>query len=196
MSEQKIYLIPTVIADNTEKQVITDQVKHIISQLDYFLVEEVRTARRHISKLKLGLVIENLRFEVLKRNTPPEVLERYFYQAKGKNIGILSESGCPGIADPGAAAVAFAHQKNIRVVPLSGPSSIFLALMASGFNGQSFVFHGYIPIDKKEREKNSLRDATTQIQIISSLLNSPSSLIIISSFSVRSCRRNYFPPWK
>lgn len=149
----KIYLIPTVIADNTESNVITDQVKHVIKGLDFFLVENVRTARRYISKLRLGLVIEDLHFEVLDKKTKPEVIEKYFAQAGNKNIGIISESGCPGIADPGAAAVAVAHRKGLRVIPLSGPSSIFLALMGSGFNGQSFAFHGYLPIDKKEREK-------------------------------------------
>lgn len=149
----KIYLIPTVIADHTESNVITDQVRHVVKGLDYFLVENVRTARRYISKLKLGLVIEELRFEVLDKKTKPEVIEKYFAAAGNKNIGIISESGCPGIADPGAAAVAVAHRKGLQVIPLSGPSSIFLALMASGFNGQSFAFHGYLPIDKKEREK-------------------------------------------
>lgn len=153
MKSQKLYLIPTVIADQTEQQVISPQVKEVISSLDYFLVENVRTARRYISSLKLGLTIEYLHFEILDRKTRPEQVETYFQQAKGRNIGVLSESGCPGIADPGAVAVSVAHRMGLRVVPLSGPSSIFLALMGSGFSGQSFVFHGYVPIDKKEREK-------------------------------------------
>lgn len=153
MSERKIYMIPMVIADNTEQDIISNQVKEVIKSLDYFLVENVRTARRYISKLRLGLVIEELEFEVLDRKTKLEQVESYFEKAKAKNIGILSESGCPGIADPGALAASVAHKQGMRVVPLSGPSSIFMALMSSGFNGQSFVFHGYVPIDKKEREK-------------------------------------------
>ncbi|MEO9803292.1 MAG: SAM-dependent methyltransferase [Reichenbachiella sp.] len=153
MSETKLYMVPMVIADNTEQTVISDQVKHVIKSLDYFLVENVRTARRYISKLRLGLVIEDLEFDILDRKTKPELVKEYFDKAKGKNIGILSESGCPGIADPGAVAASVAHGQGIRVVPLSGPSSIFLALMGSGFNGQSFVFHGYVPIDKMDRER-------------------------------------------
>lgn len=153
MNSQIVYLIPTVIAEQTEQRIISEEVREVISSLDYFLVENVRTARRYISSLKLGLTIEDLTFEVLDRKSSTEQVENYFGRANGRNIGILSESGCPGIADPGAVAVSVAHKKNIRVIPLSGPSSIFLALMASGFSGQSFVFHGYVPIDKKEREK-------------------------------------------
>lgn len=153
MNTQIVYLIPTVIAEQTEQRIISQEVREVISSLDYFLVENVRTARRYISSLKLGLTIEDLTFEVLDRKSSAEQVENYFRRANGRNIGILSESGCPGIADPGAVAVSVAHKKNIRVIPLSGPSSIFLALMASGFSGQSFVFHGYVPIDKKEREK-------------------------------------------
>jgi 16S rRNA (cytidine1402-2'-O)-methyltransferase len=101
--------------------------------------------------LKLGLVIENLQFELLDKNTEVTIVSQLMQQAiQGRSIGIISESGCPGIADPGSLAVAKAHQMGIQVVPLSGPSSIFMALMSSGFNGQSFVFHGYIPIDKSE----------------------------------------------
>lgn len=153
MSERKLYMIPMVIADDTEKNVISDQVKHVIKSLDYFLVENVRTARRYVSKLKLGLTIEDLEFDILDRKTKPEQVREFYAKAEAKNIGVLSESGCPGIADPGAVAACVAHEQGLRVVPLSGPSSIFLALMGSGFNGQSFVFHGYVPIDKTDREK-------------------------------------------
>ena len=170
MSDRKIYMIPMVIADNTEQELISEQVKNVIKSLDYFLVENIRTARRYISKLRLGLTIEELDFDVLDRKTKPEQVEAYFAKAGQKNIGVLSESGCPGIADPGAVAASVAHRQGVRVVPLSGPSSIFMALMGSGFNGQSFVFHGYVPIDKKDREKkiktmedNAVRLRQTQI---------------------------------
>ena len=118
------------------------------------MAEDIRTARRYISSLKTGRVIEELHFEVLNKKTRSEELKAMFASMrKGKNIGVISESGCPGVADPGALAVEFAHQQNLQVVPLVGPSSILMALMASGMNGQKFCFHGYVPIDKKEGAK-------------------------------------------
>lgn len=175
MSEKKLYMIPMVIADDTEQTVISDQVKHVIKSLDYFLVENVRTARRYISKLRLGMTIEELEFDILDRKTKPEQVETFFAKAKGKNIGILSESGCPGIADPGAVAASVAHRQGRRVVPLSGPSSIFMALMGSGFNGQSFVFHGYVPIDKRDREKKlkDMEDAAVRLNQTQIFMDTP-----------------------
>lgn len=168
MKKGKLYLIPTVISEETENIVITQQVKEVIGSLDYFLVENVRTARRYISGLKLGLAIENLQFELLDKNTKDEELQNLMKPiSKERNIGIISESGCPGIADPGAKAVDFAHKHKAQVIPLSGPSSIFMALMASGFSGQSFVFHGYLPIDKQERTrkiKEMESDASKKLQ--------------------------------
>jgi len=152
MKKGVLYLIPTVIADDTENEIISRQVREVVSGLDYFLVENLRTARRYISKLDLGLIIDNLQFEILDRKTDPQAVSQMLTVVlSGRSAGIMSESGCPGIADPGSVAVAQAHQMGIQVVPLSGPSSVFMALMGSGFNGQSFVFHGYVPIDKKER---------------------------------------------
>ncbi|MFY0593188.1 SAM-dependent methyltransferase [Roseivirga sp.] len=150
----KIYLIPSVISDNTQEQVIPLHVKNAIKGCDSFLVENVRTARRFISSLKLGLTIEELEFEVLDKKTSFEdCVDLIQPILQGQNIGVLSESGCPGIADPGARLVHIAHQFGITSVPIVGPSSILLALMASGFNGQSFAFHGYLPIDKKQRQQ-------------------------------------------
>ena len=154
----KLYLIPTPIADNTSDAVITPQVKAVVKKLDYFLVENLRTARRYISSLSLGLEIESLQFELLDKNTEEKdaiVLLKPLLQ--GKDAGLISEAGCPGIADPGALAVKIAHQWGIQVVPLVGPSSILLALMASGFSGQSFVFHGYLPINRRERKQAILK---------------------------------------
>ncbi|WP_109832972.1 SAM-dependent methyltransferase [Reichenbachiella versicolor] len=152
MNKGKLFLIPTVIAENTETNVITEQVRNVIKSLDYFLVENIRTARRYISKLKLGVPIEELQFELLDKNTDTSTVEKLLSPVvRGRNVGIISESGCPGVADPGSIAVASAHQKGIQVIPITGPSSILMALMASGFNGQSFTFHGYLPIDKKDR---------------------------------------------
>lgn len=147
-----LFLIPTVLAEGTNDQVLNAQIKDVISHTDIFFVENVRTARRFISSLKLGKVIDNITFFELHKDTPRALT---MTQIKGltQNAGIISEAGCPGIADPGAVAVDFAHQIGLRVVPLVGPSSILLALMASGMSGQSFVFHGYLPIDKAERKK-------------------------------------------
>lgn len=148
----KLFLVPTVLAEGTAELVISPQVKEVVLHTQYFLVENIRTARRYISSLKLGLQIDALHFEVLDKKTKPAELERIMQPVfEGHDVGVMSEAGCPGIADPGSAAVSYAHEKGVEVVPLSGPSSMFLALMGSGFNGQSFAFHGYLPIDKKDR---------------------------------------------
>lgn len=167
----KVFLIPTVIAEKTSQKVITPQITEAVKVLDYFLVENIRTARRFISSLRLGKKIEELKFEILDKNTSAEEVEKFFGPViQGIDTGIISEAGCPGIADPGAIAVNYAHRNGIIVVPLVGPSSILLALMASGFSGQSFLFHGYLPIEPKEREKSikkiesvALKEGQTQI---------------------------------
>lgn len=171
MSKGKLFLIPTILAENTADKVISPQVKDAVKNLSYFLVENVRTARRYISSLRLGLIIEELQFEVLDKSTKGAELERIMRPLfEGQDVGVMSEAGCPGIADPGSAAVAYAHAKGIKVIPLPGPSAMFLALMGSGFNGQSFAFHGYLPIDKKDRiqaikslETESAKSNRTQI---------------------------------
>lgn len=176
MKSGKLYLIPNVISDGSEHAVIPVHVKEVISDLKFFLVENVRTTRRYISSLRLGMVINDLKFDVLDKNTPIEqipVLMQPILQ--GEDIGIISESGCPGIADPGSVAVAYAHRKNIQVIPLVGPSSILMALMASGFNGQSFVFHGYLPIDKsKKKEKlKSMEQAAIKMEQTQVFMDTP-----------------------
>lgn len=169
----KLYLIPTVIAEGTQADVIPGSIKKVLPTLRYFLAEDVRTARRYFSSLKIFDRIEDLQFDVLNKDTPdnelPMLLEPL---VKGYDVGIISESGCPGVADPGSRAVLFAHQRNIKVVPLVGPSSILLALMASGLNGQQFAFHGYLPVEAKEAakkikdlEKESRTKRQTQIFI-------------------------------
>jgi 16S rRNA (cytidine1402-2'-O)-methyltransferase len=147
-----LYLIPNVIYENTHEEVITRQVREILEQLDYLLVENIRTTRRFISSLKLGKPIESYRFEVADKSLDLELARELMNPINiGKDAGIISEAGCPGIADPGSLLVKLAHDHDIKVVPLAGPSSIFMALMASGFNGQKFTFHGYLPIDKQSR---------------------------------------------
>ncbi len=142
-----LFLIPTILAPDTQESVLPPQIKEVVSELNVFFVEELRTARRFISSLKLNKVIDDITFFELNKDTPPEQTLAQLKNLK-TDAGIISEAGCPGIADPGAVAVGFAHQLGHKVVPLVGPSSILMALMASGFNGQSFTFHGYLPIDK------------------------------------------------
>lgn len=193
MNKGKLYLIPNIISEGTEKVVISEQVKSVISDLDYFLVENIRTARRYISSLKLGLTIEDLTFEILDKNTKKDALKELMSPIfNARNIGIISESGCPGIADPGASAVEFAHKGGIQVVPLSGPSSIFMAIMASGFSGQSFVFHGYLPIDKldlankiKEMELQAIKNKQTQV-----FMDTPFRNEKLLSFLIDNCKPN------
>ena len=149
-----LYLIPTILAPETEDSVLSPQIKDIITTTDYYFVENIRTARRFISELKLGKVIEELSFFEVDKDTKVDEVRKYFKQIpQNQSIGVISEAGCPGVADPGAVAVKVAHQLGMKVVPLVGPSSILMALMGSGFSGQSFVFHGYLPIDKIERAK-------------------------------------------
>ena len=148
----KLYLIPCPISDLTT--VIPENTRQVIKNTDYFLVENVRSARRYISSLKLGLKIEGLRFELLDKNSSPsDILNLLGPVREGRNAGIISEAGCPGVADPGSLAVKTAHKIGIQVIPLVGPSSILMALMGSGFSGQAFAFHGYLPIDKMDRAK-------------------------------------------
>lgn len=151
MTQGKLYLIPTVIAEGTHEVVIPSSVKSELANIQYFLAEDIRTARRYLSSLKIYSSIESLDFKLLNKDTEETELNEMFAPLiEGSNLGVLSESGCPGVADPGALAVKYAHRNGIKVVPLVGPSSILLSLMASGLNGQQFAFHGYLPIDAKE----------------------------------------------
>jgi 16S rRNA (cytidine1402-2'-O)-methyltransferase len=151
-----LFLIPTILAPGTQETVLPPQIKAVVSELNVFFVEELRTARRFISSLKLNKVIDDITFYELNKDTPHDQTLTQLKKLKA-DAGIISEAGCPGVADPGAVAVGFAHQLGHKVVPLVGPSSILMALMASGFNGQSFTFNGYLPIDKQLRIK-SLKD--------------------------------------
>lgn len=157
-SRGKLFLIPTIISENTTEKVIHPQVKNELRNIRHFLVEDIRTCRRYLASLKIYEKIEEIDFQVLNKDTTEkELMELFGPLLLGMNMGVISESGCPGIADPGAIAVKFAHQNGIQVVPLVGPSSILLALMASGLNGQHFAFHGYLPIDGNDAGK-AIRD--------------------------------------
>lgn len=173
MKYGQVYLIPNVIAENTQTLVIPHHVVQVLPGIRHFLAEDVRTARRYFSSLRLLPSIEALHFELLNKDTDPTTLRSLFAPVfDGHDLGIVSDAGCPGVADPGPTAVRFAHDHGIRVIPLVGPSSILLALMASGLNGQRFAFHGYLPIDKTEfnkvvrdLERESRKNNQTQIVI-------------------------------
>lgn len=147
----KVFLIPSLLSE--EIGVLSTSVISVIKHTDVFFVENIRTARRFISALKTGRVIEELQFYLVDKKTSRSTVAQYFKEVGDRNIGVISEAGCPGIADPGNVVVKHAHENGIQIVPLAGPSSIFMALMASGLNGQSFTFNGYIPIEKKDRIK-------------------------------------------
>ena len=146
----KLYLIPTTLGDfETIQNTLPFFNQEITHQLKYFIVEHVRTARRFLSRTRHPVPIDELTFYELGKHTPAIQISSYLdVVERGEDIGLLSEAGTPCIADPGAVIVKMAHEKNIEVVPLVGPNSIILALMASGFNGQNFAFHGYLPVDK------------------------------------------------
>lgn len=169
----RLYLIPTRLGDNAPLEVLPISIKKIIETVDDYIVENEKTARRFIKKISSSKSQQSLNIHILNKYTEESELPSYLNAClKGKPIGLLSEAGCPGIADPGADIVKIAHEKDIPVVPLVGPSSILLALMSSGMNGQSFTFNGYLPIDKVERkaslkklERISYEHSQTQIFI-------------------------------
>ncbi len=149
-----LYLLPVPLLPGTTTEVLSPQVLDTARGLTHFLAENVRTARRHLSSWALGQPIEALRIDELSQRTPNADLPRLLAPLlAGASIGVMSEAGCPGVADPGARAVAWAHAQGCPVVPLVGPSSLLLALMASGFSGQDFAFHGYLPIEQGERQR-------------------------------------------
>ncbi len=154
----KLYLIPTTLGETSALEVIPLSVKKVIEAVDYYIVENEKSARRFIKKISPGKSQPKLQITLLNKYTDelelPSYLEPCF---EGVSIGLLSEAGVPGIADPGADVVKIAHQKNIQVVPLVGPSSILMALMASGMNGQNFAFNGYLPIEQKQRKQEIKR---------------------------------------
>lgn len=150
----KLYLIPTTLGENEPLEVLPLSVKKVVESLDYYIVENQKTARRFIKKItpqksQPSLVLKSIDkyAEALEVRTYLDVCE------EGISVGLLSEAGVPAIADPGAEVVKLAHEKHIQVVPLVGPSSIILAMMASGMNGQSFTFNGYLPIDSSDRKR-------------------------------------------
>lgn len=177
-----LFLIPVPLAANATSATFTPFLVETINQIDEYIVENEKTARRFLKEAGLRTPQSELTIHDYGKHAREKDILKEFFEGllAGKNVGLMSEAGCPGIADPGAEVVARAHKHGIKVVPLVGPSSIFLALMASGFNGQSFVFHGYLPIDRVARsqrivalEKTAKANKQTQIFIETPFRNNP-----------------------
>jgi len=176
-----LYLIPVPLAENSSAKSFTPYLVETINHINEYIVENSKTARRFLKEAGLKTPQSELVVhDYGKHNRGSNINEFFTGLLAGKDVGLMSEAGCPGIADPGSEIVAYAHQKGIKVVPLVGPSSILLALMASGFNGQSFTFHGYLPIDKlqrankiKELEGLAERHSQTQLFIETPFRNNP-----------------------
>lgn len=152
--ETALYLLPVTLGDTPIEKVLPTYNHDIIVGIRHFIVEDIRSARRFLKKVDHEIDIDALTFYPLNKHTSPEALSGYLKPLEaGESMGVISEAGCPAVADPGADVVAMAQRKGLRVIPLVGPSSIILSVMGSGFNGQSFAFHGYLPIDASERIK-------------------------------------------
>ncbi len=168
-----IYLIPNFLGESSTEKSFPQENITLIRRIKHFIVEDIRTVRRFLKKVDKGINIDELTFFVLDKHTRPEDIPSFLKPAEnGNDMGIISEAGCPGVADPGADVVAIAHNKGLKVIPLVGPSSILMAMMASGMNGQNFAFSGYLPVEKssnikaiKHLEDRAIREKQTQIFI-------------------------------
>jgi 16S rRNA (cytidine1402-2'-O)-methyltransferase len=164
MSAGTLYLIPNTLGGESTEDIIPQKVAEIASQLRVFAVEDIKSARRLLRKIDRSFPIDESEFFVLNKATAAtEVYHLIKAMKAGKDVGIISEAGCAGIADPGAILVALAHEHDIHVTPTVGPSSILLTLIGSGFNGQQFSFHGYLPKDQKERIRK-LKDLEQRVK--------------------------------
>ena len=171
--ETALYLIPVLLGDTEPRQVLPDYNRDVILNIRHFVVEDVRSARRFLKRVEKSIDIDALSFYPMGKHADRNLYAQYLEPLrKGASVGVLSEAGCPAVADPGAEVVRVAQQEGLRVIPLVGPSSILLAVMGSGFNGQSFAFNGYLPIDAGERvrklkllESRAISEKQTQLFI-------------------------------
>jgi 16S rRNA (cytidine1402-2'-O)-methyltransferase len=196
----ELYLVPNLLSEGEWQQVLPARVFSVVTGTRYFIVENLRTTRRFLKQVNREINIDDLVFFELNKHTLPGDVAGFLKPLEeGHNMAVVSEAGCPGIADPGADVVKIAHQKGFRVVPLVGPSSVLLALMASGMNGQHFAFNGYLPVKNPERsraisllEKKAVSEKQTQIFIETPYRNnalladilktcSPSTLLCIAA---------------
>lgn len=186
----KLYLLPNLLGETTVERVIPGDVIDVIKNIRIFATENVKNTRRYLKKIDKAINIDELTFLDLNEHSDIKDIETYIPYLKDNDMGVISEAGCPGIADPGAELVALAHRHNYQVVPLVGPSSILLALIASGCNGQNFSFNGYLPVNRPERvkalktyEKQSAAENRTQIFIETPYRNLQLLEDIVSSLS-------------
>ncbi|HEY0055425.1 MAG TPA: SAM-dependent methyltransferase [Pedobacter sp.] len=154
MPKGTLFLIPVPLAENSAEKVLTNFHSNIINNVSAYIVENEKTARFWLKNMGLKIPQSQLLIHVYGKHSDKVDIRSYFPELEnGQDVGLMSEAGCPAVADPGSDIVAEAHRRGIKVAPMVGPSSIILALMASGFNGQNFTFHGYLPIDKIQRSK-------------------------------------------
>lgn len=154
MKKGVIYLIPNYLGEEKDPLLLPAYLREVINSIKYFAVEEIRSARQLLKSIDKGIIIDDLKFFILNEQSADSEPASFLHPVlEGNDLGIISEAGCPGIADPGAELVKLAHEQHIKVVPLTGPSSILLSLMASGLNGQSFSFEGYLPKERNDRIK-------------------------------------------
>ncbi len=187
--ETALYLIPSLLGDTPVDKVLPAYNRNVILEIRHFIVEDVRTARRFLKAVDRSIDIDSLTFSTLNVHTRPEdIADMLAPLEAGESMGVISEAGCPAVADPGADVVAIAQRKGLRVVPLVGPSSIILSVMVSGFNGQSFAFNGYLPIEQGDRvkrlrqlEQRAYSEGQTQIFIETPYRNNRMLQDIISS---------------
>lgn len=187
--ESALYLIPNLLGETPVEQVLPSYNREVILGIHHFIVEDVRTARRFLKRVERTIDIDGLTFYTLnKYTTQAELAGMLQPLEEGEPMGVISEAGCPAVADPGADVVAQAQHKGLKVVPLVGPSSIIMAVMGSGFNGQSFAFNGYLPIEPDERakclkrlEQRAITEGQTQLFIETPYRNSKMLESIIKS---------------
>lgn len=187
--QSAVYLIPVTLGDTSIEQVLPSYNKEVIMGIRHFIVENIRSARRFLKKVEQSINIDELTFFELNKHTDRTNIERYLDPVKqGFSVGIISEAGCPAVADPGADVVAIAQRRGIKVVPLVGPSSIIMSVMGSGFNGQSFAFHGYLPIDDdkkvsrlKQLESRVYSEDQTQLFIETPYRNGKMMMTLLST---------------
>ena len=187
--ETALYLIPSLLGDTPVYKVLPAYNRNVVLAIRHFIVEDVRTARRFLKAVDRSIDIDSLTFSTLNVHTrPEEIADMLAPLEAGESMGVISEAGCPAVADPGADVVAIAQRKGLKVVPLVGPSSIILSVMASGFNGQSFAFNGYLPIEQGDRikrlrqlEQRAYSEGQTQIFIETPYRNNKMLQDIISS---------------
>ena len=202
--ETALYLIPVTLGETEIAQVLPSFNHDVIGEIKHFIVENIRSARRFLKKVDKSIDIDELTFYELNRHTDRKFIGQYLEALeKGKPAGIISDAGCPAIADPGADVVAIAQQKGYKVVPLVGPSSIIMSVMGSGFNGQSFAFNCYLPVEVPQRikalkklETKVWNDDQTQLLIETTYRNAKIKKSILKLKLLRSGKKKNFLIWE